>query len=94
MNAKSWLSAQTIEMLLKDCEDARRYRGQMLEPVEFVRSVAEHLYLISEDFPAGVVESAIECVEAAFAELAATEPVEFQRAFSWRSWQHEGVRIQ
>jgi hypothetical protein len=94
--ARDILTRLTVDMLLRHFphEETRRYDGQILEAREFVKSVADHLCVMPRGtFPEKAIQDALLSVSAAYDELRAEEPVEFQRALPWRSWQHEGVRI-
>jgi hypothetical protein len=92
--ARDLLTRLTLDTLVKlfRHEDAARYLAQTLEPIEFLRSVADHL-LTSVDFSEQVIQSAIESVGSAFDELTAEQPMEYQRVLPWRAWRRDGIRV-
>ena len=46
--ARSFLIRQTLRMLVQPSED-RKYNGQLLEPIEFLRSISDRLLLMPLD---------------------------------------------
>ena len=92
--ARNFLIRQTLRMLVQPSED-RKYNGQLLEPIEFLRSISDRLLLMPfEDFEEQVIDAAVQSIACAVAELKATEPVKFQRVLPFRPWQDGGIWVQ
>ena len=90
--ARNFLIRQTLRMLVQPSED-RKYNGQLLDPIEFLRSISDRLLLMSE-FEEKVVDAAVESIGRAIAELSVTESVKFQRVLPFRPWQDGGIWVQ
>ena len=92
--AGNFLIRQTLRMLVQPSED-RKYNGQLLEPIEFLRSIGDRLlFMPLDEFEDQVISAAGESIARAMAELKATESVKFQRALPFRAWQDGGIWVQ
>jgi hypothetical protein len=92
--ARNFLIRQTLRMLVQPSED-RKYNGQLLEPIEFLRSISDQLLLMPfDDFEEQVMDAAVESIARAIAKLKVEEPVKFQQALPFRPWQDGGIWVQ
>ncbi len=92
--ARNFLIRQTLRMLVQPSED-RKYNGQLLEPIEFLRSISDRLLLKPfDDFEDQVIDAAVESITRAIAELKVEEPVRFQQVLPFRPWQDGEIWIQ
>ena len=84
---------QTLRMLVQASED-QKYNGQLLEPIEFLRSINDRLLIMPfDDFEDEVIDAAVESIARAIAELKVQDPVKFQRVLPFRPWQ-DGIWVQ
>ena len=92
--ARNFMIRQTLRMLVQPSED-RKYNGQLLEPIEFLRSISDRLLLMPfDEFEDEVIDAAVESIARAIAELRVTESVKFQRVLPFRAWQDGGIWVQ
>jgi hypothetical protein len=92
--ARKFLIRQTLKMLVQPSED-RKYNGQLLEPIEFLRSIGDRLLLMPfDEFEKEVIDEAVKSIARAIAELTVEEPVKFQRVLPFRPWQDGGIWVQ
>jgi len=92
--ARNFLIRKTLRMLVQPSED-RKYNGQLLEPIEFLRSISDRLSLMPFDhFEDQVIDAAVESIACAIAELKIEEPVKFQQVLRFRPWQDGGIWVQ
>jgi hypothetical protein len=92
--ARNFLIRQTLRMLVQPSED-RKYNGQLLEPIEFLRSISDRLFLMPfDEFEDQAIDAAVKSIARAIAELKVEEPVKSQRLLPFRPWQDGGTWVQ
>jgi hypothetical protein len=96
--ARDLLVKMTCDMLVRTCRNAEledgdaKYLGQIVAPVEFLHSVADHICVMEPDeFSEAVIQDALLSVAQACDQLVAEYPVQHQRSLL-KPWQ-DGVLV-